>query len=213
MVNASLWKLTCCFKSSVVYKRVYIFKGTHHARHSSAWQFSIVPHGTVARSYSHFAKCCFSPLKVLHFSDQQSDFQVQGGTFCGRGSHWYADKALGRNNECEFGARYFSVNPFSPESDQCQNSPAASQEIWHHTVWRTWLFIAYSDEKWLYYKFSLHHSYSRFLKGWENALFELRSERVNMRESSPPFLSKVSEKTTFMRRKFASNLSISSNFS
>ena len=70
------------------------------------------------------------------------------------------------------------VNPFTPESDQCQNSPAASQEVWHHTVWRTWLFIAYSDEKWLYYKFSLHHSYNRFLKGWENTLFELRSERV-----------------------------------
>ena len=72
----------------------------------------------------------------------------------------------------------FGVNPFTPESDQCQNSPAASQEIWHHTVWRTWLFIAYSDEKWLYYKFSLHHSHNRFLKGWENTLFELRSERV-----------------------------------
>ena len=71
------------------------------------------------------------------------------------------------------------LNPFTPESDQCQNSPAASQEIWHHTVWRTWLFIAYSDEKWLYYKFSLHHSYNRFLKGWENTLFELRSERVD----------------------------------
>ena len=68
------------------------------------------------------------------------------------------------------------LNPFTPESDQ--NSPAASQEIWHHTVWRTWLFIAYSDEKWLYYKFSLHHSYNRLLKGWENTLFELRSERV-----------------------------------
>ena len=72
------------------------------------------------------------------------------------------------------------INPFTPESDQCQISPAASPEIWHHTVRRTWLFIAYSDEKWLYYKFSLHHSYNRFLKGWENTLFELRSERVNM---------------------------------
>ena len=68
--------------------------------------------------------------------------------------------------------------PFTPESDQCQNFPAASQEMWHHTVWRTWLFIAYSDEKWLCYKFSLHHSYNRFLKGWENTLFELRSERL-----------------------------------
>ena len=70
------------------------------------------------------------------------------------------------------------INPFTPKSDQCQNSPAASQEIWHHTVWRTWLFIAYSDEKWLYYKFSLQHSHNRFLKGWENTHFELRSERV-----------------------------------
>ena len=73
-----------------------------------------------------------------------------------------------------------AINPFTPESDQCQNSPAAWQEIWHHTVWRPWLFIAYSDEKWLYYNSSLHHSYNRFLKGWENTLFELRSERVNL---------------------------------
>ena len=71
-------------------------------------------------------------------------------------------------------------SPFTLKSDQFQNSPAASQEIWNHTVWRTWLFIAYSDEKWLYYKFSLHHSYNRFLKGWENTLFELRSERVKL---------------------------------
>ena len=78
----------------------------------------------------------------------------------------------------KFVMHFQPFNPFTPESDQCQNSPAASQEIWHHTVWRTWLFIAYSDEKWLYYKFSLHHSYNRFLKGWENTLFELRSERV-----------------------------------
>ena len=63
------------------------------------------------------------------------------------------------------------LNPFTPESDQCQISPAASQEIWHHTVWRIWLFIAYSDERWLYYKFSLHHAYNCFLKGWENTLF------------------------------------------
>ena len=79
----------------------------------------------------------------------------------------------------QFTFHEWPFNPFTPESDQCQNSPAASQEIWHHTVWRTWLFIAYSDEKWLYYKFSLHHSYNRFLKGWENTLFELRSERVD----------------------------------
>ena len=40
-----------------------------------------------------------------------------------------------------------ALNPFTPESDRCQISPAASPEILHHTVWRTWLFLAYSDER------------------------------------------------------------------
>ena len=68
--------------------------------------------------------------------------------------------------------------PFTPKSDQCQISPAASPEILHHTVWRTWLFIAYQVDKWSYYQFSLHHSYVSLLKGWENVLLELGSERV-----------------------------------
>ena len=42
----------------------------------------------------------------------------------------------------------FLFNPFTPKSDQCQISPAAPPEILHHTVRRTWLFIAYSDERW-----------------------------------------------------------------
>ena len=39
------------------------------------------------------------------------------------------------------------VNPFTPESDQCQITPPAPPEILHHTVRRTWLFIGYSDER------------------------------------------------------------------
>ena len=39
------------------------------------------------------------------------------------------------------------LNPLTPKSDQLQISPAASPEILHHIVWRTWLFIAYSDER------------------------------------------------------------------
>ena len=38
-------------------------------------------------------------------------------------------------------------NPFTPKSDQLQISPAASPEIKHHLVWRTWLFIAYAQMK------------------------------------------------------------------
>ena len=49
--------------------------------------------------------------------------------------------------------------PFTPKSDQFQISPAASPEILHHAVWRIWLFIAYSDKRWLCYHFSLPHLY------------------------------------------------------
>ena len=35
-----------------------------------------------------------------------------------------------------------NVNPFTPKSGQLQIPPAPSLEIQHHTVWRTWFFIA-----------------------------------------------------------------------
>ena len=64
---------------------------------------------------------------------------------------------------------------FTPNSDQSQTAPIASPEILHHIVWTTWLFIhvAYSDERWLYYHFSLPHLYIIFSLGWENVLVEL----------------------------------------
>ena len=43
-------------------------------------------------------------------------------------------------------------NPFTPRS-------TSSAKILHHTVWRTWLFIAYSNERLIYYQFSLPHLY------------------------------------------------------
>ena len=64
----------------------------------------------------------------------------------------------------------FMVNPFTPKSYQFQISPAASLEVLHHTVWRTWLFIAYSDERWLYYQFSLLHLYIFSVIAFENVL-------------------------------------------
>ena len=42
-------------------------------------------------------------------------------------------------------------------TDKFHNSRAASPENLHHAVWRTWLFTAYSSERWLYYQFSLTH--------------------------------------------------------
>ena len=48
-----------------------------------------------------------------------------------------------------------STNPFTPKSDHF------SDQI---TVWRTWLFIAYSDERWLYSQFSLHHLHISLFK-------------------------------------------------
>ena len=60
--------------------------------------------------------------------------------------------------------------PFTPKSDQFQISPKASPEILNRTVWRTWLFIAYSDER------------CTAISHWENVLFELGSERVKSLE-------------------------------
>ena len=54
--------------------------------------------------------------------------------------------------------------------------PAVSPEISHHTVWSTWLFKAYSDER--CYQFSLPHVYISLIKGCENVLFERGSERL-----------------------------------
>ena len=54
-------------------------------------------------------------------------------------------------------------NPFAPKSDQCQISPAASPETLHRTVWRTWLSIAYLDERWLYYQFAPTYLYISIL--------------------------------------------------
>ena len=73
-----------------------------------------------------------------------------------------------------------NLNPLTPKSDQYQISPAASPEILPRTVWRTWLFIAYSDARWLYYQLSLPSVIKFSLQGWENAVFELGSERVNL---------------------------------
>ena len=48
-----------------------------------------------------------------------------------------------------FSNNLITLNPFTPESNQSQISPPAPPEILHHTVRRTWLIIAYSDERWL----------------------------------------------------------------
>ena len=48
------------------------------------------------------------------------------------------------------------------------------------TAWKTRLFIACWDERWVYYKLSLPHLYVSI--GWENVLFELGSEKVGKKK-------------------------------
>ena len=76
-----------------------------------------------------------------------------------------------------------TVSTATPKSDQFQISPAASEEILHHTVWRTWLFIPYSDERRLCYQFLTTLLIYFSFKGWENVLFELGSERLKYKWS------------------------------
>ena len=82
--------------------------------------------------------------------------------------------------------------PFNPLlrviTVKCQCQISNSPEILHRTVWRAWLFVAFSDERWWYYQFSLSHSYIFSLKGWENVLFELtvyRSEEGSLQMALP----------------------------
>ena len=68
-----------------------------------------------------------------------------------------------------------------------QISPAASPDIWHHTVGRTWLFIAHPDERWLIMLPTLTISLTHFsLKGWENVLlFNLPVKGLKMSTEFP----------------------------
>ena len=85
-------------------------------------------------------------------------------------THTFLFKRLG---ECTFmdlgvtGSRARArFNPFTPKRGQLHISPAASPEILHHALWRTCIFIAYSDERWSYYQFlttSLKNAFTRFL--------------------------------------------------
>ena len=77
-------------------------------------------------------------------------------------------------------------HPFTPKNDwSISNLPCSlTRNITSHSLWRTWPFIAYSDEGWSYYQFSLPHLYYiSLLKGWENVLGSLHS--LHTRRNSP----------------------------
>ena len=69
-------------------------------------------------------------------------------------------------------------NPFTPKGDQFQISLHPYQKYYETQYEEHWLFITYSDERWLCYQFSLPHLYISYLKGWANVPFELGSEGV-----------------------------------
>ena len=57
---------------------------------------------------------------------------------------------------------FHTLNPFTPNV----KFPA---EILPNKVWRTWLFMAYSDERWSYYQFSLTHYIHFLFKTWRTS--------------------------------------------
>ena len=139
--------------SSVWHKRVSVSGQTHRAR---SWR-----QNNLWETWQRFVKPENTSKVALH-SVEISSYMWDGTSNRGLMRLCNHQKPSLTSLDSDHQTSSTSVNPFTPESDQCQNSPAASQEIWHHIVWRTWLFIAYSDERWLYYKFSLQHSYIAF---------------------------------------------------
>ena len=91
-----------------------------------------------------------SPMCRLLFFSEGTEPYVRGRwTFTNRDlmlaivfnvrSHWLKVATL---NVLRVATLSF-LNTFTPKNDQWQISPATSPEILYHTVWRTWLFIAY----------------------------------------------------------------------
>ena len=72
-----------------------------------------------------------------------------------------------------------AFNPSTPTSDQSQISSATWPEISHHTqwVWRTWLFIVYSDKRWLHDQSSLPHPIMHFSLGRLEVYFSNREQK------------------------------------
>ena len=59
-------------------------------------------------------------------------------------------------------------------------SPAVSPEILHHTAWRSWLVIALLRWKVIILPILTNSPNTFSLKGWENVVFEIGSERVKI---------------------------------
>ena len=123
------------------------FGGTGQATIPSRKVTIIVAKWTIFVSWtgSGFRWLGRTPLPKPLLSTNESVF------FPGHSSNVPRPEASQRWSECQI---------LSPKSDQVQISPAASPEISHHTVWRTCLFIAYSDERWLYHDYSHYLAYT-----------------------------------------------------
>ena len=103
----------------------------------------------------HCACSCFSDGSWSRWSSWQQCSKTCGGGYrrrvrmCSSPSPQGGEPCAGSSvqfRRCDPQPCQQGQNPFTPESDQCQISPAASPEILHHTVWITWLFITCSDE-------------------------------------------------------------------
>ena len=87
-----------------------------------------------------------------------------------------SDSGLSPTNGRQMLIILVSRKPFTPKSDQVRIFPTASPEISHHTVSR----IAYSDWKIIIVPILSTPRIHFSLKGCENVLFELGSERVKL---------------------------------
>ena len=109
----------------------------------------VVPHKDkcLSQSFGEFIEHNRCKLEVV---------QLFAGPFVQR--HSGSSLQRGRNKQRKLKTATLKLKLFhSLQTYQFQISPASWQEILHHTVWWTWLFIAYSDKRLLYYQSSLPH--------------------------------------------------------
>ena len=90
------------------------------------------------------------PTQYASFAFSKSPLWIAFSKLCVFGVRIHRIRVDGRLIHTHIHTKRFRLlfNPFTSKSDQFHISPAGPPGILHPTVWRTWLFTAYSDEGW-----------------------------------------------------------------
>ena len=112
-------------------------QGVERTTVSTVWSFS----RKAIQLYGVVLRIGYLRTKTTHTDNCQYWLRTPG-----------SDRLLFSNSLCfQLNVSFLQLSLTLPRVIWYQTSSSASPEILHHTVWRTWLFIAHSDERWSFH--------------------------------------------------------------